>query len=79
MPPTLVRDGVVLRALCGASQVPINMPPWEGSIWVPPWGEPSDRIMGKLVQYERCAFLPSLLPDSSAPAKEDSETAKERS
>lgn len=26
--------------------------PWEGSIWVPPWGEPNDRIMGRLVQYE---------------------------
>lgn len=53
--------------------------PREGSIWVPPWGEPNDRIMGRLVQYEMCAFLPSLLPDSSAPGKEDSETAKERS
>lgn len=26
MPPTLVRDGALLRALCGASQEPINMP-----------------------------------------------------
>lgn len=55
--------------------------PLGGSIWVPPWGEPNDRIMGRLVQYETCALLPSLLPDSSAREgkKKDSETAKERS